>query len=188
MCQPPLLAAASSDELHDACSLPSSDGRVPEWYVMLATLSGVNVYVPPGGITPDFTGRWSNTIDCGLPVVFVQVTGWWMIDTSHSGRKPSAVIVTRCPKSKFGSSASAGALGAGGGDECVADAPSPPPQADASSATEMRIAAMRTLITSSPAAANRGSGRSARAAAGSRASSPGGLRPAARSRAAGRRR
>jgi hypothetical protein len=31
MCQPPLLAPASSDELHEACSFPSSVGRLPEW-------------------------------------------------------------------------------------------------------------------------------------------------------------
>src|SRR6476469_5097409 len=113
---------------------------------MLATVSGVNVYVPPGGITPDRIGRWSNTIDCGVSVSFVQTTGWWMIETSHSGRKPSAVMVTCCPKSKFGSAVAAGALEAAGVAGVVADAPPPPPQAEASRTRETMVAAMRILI------------------------------------------
>src|SRR6185312_9601634 len=112
--------------------------------------------------------------DCGVSVSFVQTTGWWMIDTSHSGRKPSAVMVTRCPKSKFGSAVFAGALEAAGVAGAVADAPPPPPQAEARRARQTTVAAMRILFTSSPAAANQGSGRSARAGAASPASSPDG--------------
>src|SRR6188768_603703 len=101
-----------------------------------------------------------------------------MIETSHSGRKPSAVMVTCCPKSKFVSAVFAGLLEAAGVAGAGADAPPAPPQAEARRAKQTTVVAMRILITSSPAAANQGSGRSARAGAASLASSPDGLQRA----------